>query len=507
MASHPHDSGTSAAGSTSALFASSHRSLLLDCFRVPYVTSGAGGELGSLHAPASGRTATWPRSGGTLGAYRLAGIPLFARALADAECDAHVSAFAGAWHRADPILGSDGTAVTWLWRSSDGDLFLPFDPDEAIENLWSERYLTVASTGSRRNVKALARRVYYRARPLLPRRIQIAMRRAFSRIQARAEFPRWPAETALHDLYDHLLAELATIAAEPLPTIAPWPTGHRWAVVLTHDVETEVGLRNVRLMRDLELAAGLRSSWNVVPRRYPVDETVLDDLRSRGFEIGVHGLHHDGRDLESRETLARRLPEMRAAAQRWGATGFRAPATHRVWEWMPELGFDYDSSYPDSDPFEPQGGGCCSVWPFFNGDQVELPITLVQDHTLFVILNRAGGELWTEKLAFLKDRRGMAMLITHPDYMLDDARLAVYDRLLRSVAADRSAWRALPREVSAWWRRRDASTITRSPSGDWQITGPAATEATLELVAVPPAGHVKNPGPKDVAGPSRSQLR
>jgi hypothetical protein len=35
---------------------------------------------------------------------------------------------------------------------------------------------------------------------------------------------------------------------------------------------------------------------------------------------------------------------MREFATRWNAVGFRSPATHRVWEWMPLLGFHYDSS-------------------------------------------------------------------------------------------------------------------------------------------------------------------
>ena len=72
---------------------------------------------------------------------------------------------------------------------------------------------------------------------------------------------------------------------------------------------------------------------------------------------------------------------------------------------MPLLGFDYDSSSPDTDPFEPQSGGCCSWWPFFNGKLVELPITLVQDHTLFVILRRPDEQLWVEKAELSSESR------------------------------------------------------------------------------------------------------
>ena len=87
---------------------------------------------------------------------------------------------------------------------------------------------------------------------------------------------------------------------------------------------------------------------------------------------------------------------------------------------MPLLGFDYDSSYPDTDPYEPQPGGCCSWLPFFNGDLVELPITLPQDHTLFEILGASTSALWLDKARFLRDRGGMALMITHPDYARND---------------------------------------------------------------------------------------
>ena len=68
----------------------------------------------------------------------------------------------------------------------------------------------------------------------------------------------------------------------------------------------------------------------------------------------MHGLYHDGRDLESEKTLLERLPAIRSHAERWGAVGFRSPATHRDWRLMRLLGFEYDSSSPDTDPFEPQ---------------------------------------------------------------------------------------------------------------------------------------------------------
>jgi hypothetical protein len=249
--------------------------------------------------------------------------------------------------------------------------------------------------------------------------------------------------------------------------------------VLTHDVETGKGRDHVHLMRDLEAERGYRSSWNFVPKRYETADSLVESLKADGFEVGVHGLYHDGRDLESRELLERRLPEIRSYAERWGAVGFRSPATHRDWDLMRLLPFDYDSSSPDTDPFEPQSGGCCTWLPFENGDLVELPITLPQDHTLFVILQRDEGA-WIEKADELRTRGGMALLITHPDYMIESERLEAYTRFLDRYADDESAWRALPCEVSAWWRRRAASSIERDGDG-WRVSGPAAGEATVSL--------------------------
>jgi hypothetical protein len=247
---------------------------------------------------------------------------------------------------------------------------------------------------------------------------------------------------------------LACIAAEPVPSIAPWPDGHRWALVLTHDVELAGGWASLDPVLELERGHGMRSSWNLVELRdYDVNVERVRELVAQGFEVGVHGLYHDGRDLESLATVNARLPAIRDAAARWGAVGFRAPAMHRRWEWMPLLGFQYDSSYPDTDPFEPQAGGCCTWLPFFNDGIVELPLTLPQDHTLFVILRRDEGA-WSEKARLLRSRGGLAVIDTHPDYLVDERIMAAYARFLDEFASDTSAWKPLPRDVSAWWRRR-----------------------------------------------------
>jgi hypothetical protein len=478
------------------MFDASQTLLFFEYFRVPYAVRDtwegtrlpgplASGLCAGARARDADRWLLWPIAAdaapkGVLasGDVVLHGAPLPARVVGADLAREWLGE--GGWRPLESLRDAEGREVAAVWRDAQGSTFLPFDPAEAMVSHWSEAYAHARGVTLGARAKRLATRGYYRVRPVLPRPLQIRLRRAFSRVQARQRFPRWPLETALHDLYGLLFRLTAETAGAPVPWLAPWPRGKSWALVLTHDVETSVGYDNLHILRDVELAAGYRSSWNFVPKRYEVEDAVVDELEGQGFEIGVHGLYHDGRDLESAALLAERLPEMRAYAERWRASGFRSPATHRAWELMPMLAFDYDSSYPDTDPFEPVSGGCCTWLPFFNEDLVELPITLPQDHTLFVILQHRDGDAWFSKADALRERGGMALLITHPDYLLDEKLIDAYRRFLERFGDDETAWRALPREVSSWWRRRAASRLERV-AGGWKVVGPAAGEAAIQL--------------------------
>ena len=128
-------------------------------------------------------------------------------------------------------------------------------------------------------------------------------------------------------------------------------------------------------------------------------------------------------------------------------------------------------------------GGCCSWLPFFNEGMVELPMTLQHDHTVFVILGR-DESVWFDKVEVLRARGGMALALTHPDYMLEADRLEAYARFLRAFRDDPTVWTPLPYEVARWWRRR-AATSVRVVDGRWQACGPAEREAAIAFA--PPA--------------------
>lgn len=463
---------------------------ILEELRAPLELDGRGSDRHAWHDVGleAGRGGVhWhtSREGTQPGRWSVAGFPLVGRVAADAEVARLARRLGGRWRRETPVLDTRGRPHTWLWRSGDGGTILPFDPDAIVDGYRSESYRK-HGPALHDALRGVARRSYYAVRPALPRSAQLALRRAFTGVQQRSPFPSWPTETALHDLCDLVLRRVADAVDAGVPCLRPWPDGRTWALVLTHDVEHGAGLAAIDRVRGVEAARGLRSSWNLVPERYGVSDRLVADLRATGCEIGVHGLRHDGRDLRSLRTLRRRLPEMHRWAERWGAVGFRSPATHRVWEWMPMLGFDYDTSSPDSDPYEPVPGGCCSWLPFFNENLVELPITLPQDHTLFVLL-RSDERVWLDKAAVLRARGGMALIDTHPDYLLDDESLGRYARFLDAFGEDADAWHALPREVSAWWRQRAATVLVRR-GDEWSVAGPAADRATI---AVAPPSSVK----------------
>jgi hypothetical protein len=299
---------------------------------------------------------------------------------------------------------------------------------------------------------------FYRLRRAIPRRVQLALRRALINHRRMPEFPAWPYDESVRDL----LAALTAILASPGQGIRFrwfWPGGARAALALTHDVESAQGLRNALRIAELEAARGLVSSFNVVKSWYEIDRGVLGELVARGFEVGVHGVWHDRSLFSSRAEFESQQELLREAAEQFGAVGFRSPATYRVPEWLAELPFEYDCTVPLSDPYEPQPGGCCSPWPYFIGDVVELPWTLTQDHTLFTLLRHRDIDLWLGQVGRLRDAAGLIQALTHPDpgYLGEAANARLYEAFLDHMAQQSDVWNALPREIARWWRHRDAA--------------------------------------------------
>jgi hypothetical protein len=302
---------------------------------------------------------------------------------------------------------------------------------------------------------SLARRCYYKLKPLLPRCLCYALRRLHSP-SAQTGFPLgWPIEDRYARFQWEVMRQVLLASGQQRLTCRRfWPEGNCFALVLTHDVETKEGQAYVPAVADLEESSGFRSSFNFVPERYPLDLVLIEDLRGRGFEIGVHGLRHDGKLFSSRSEFMRRAERINGYLQELDAVGFRSPLTMRNPEWMQALQIEYDLSFFDTDPYEPMPGGTMSIWPFILGRFVELPYTLAQDCTLTVVLGETTPRLWLQKVDFIERYCGMVLVNTHPDYLSDPLTWKIYSDFLQAMRRRGGYWHALPRDVARWWRAR-----------------------------------------------------
>jgi peptidoglycan/xylan/chitin deacetylase (PgdA/CDA1 family) len=296
-------------------------------------------------------------------------------------------------------------------------------------------------------------RFYYSVKPLIPRWIQIHARRFFIRRALPGLSAIWPIDPA---------------AAKPPKGWGGWPDDKRFALVLTHDVESEQGLGRCRHLADMEMELGFRSSFNFLLSKYTTPNDLRIYLEENGFEIGIHGCYHDGMKFSSREIFLERAKIINRYIKEWGASGFRAPSMQCNLDWVGDLNIEYDLSTFDTDPFEPNSSGVQTIYPFMvsrsNGksDFVELPYTLPQDSTLFVVMGEKNINIWKSKLDWIVENRGMALINTHPDYMnfgktgqgIDEYPSHYYSDFLSYVKTNYSGqfWHGTARELAAYYR-------------------------------------------------------
>jgi hypothetical protein len=253
------------------------------------------------------------------------------------------------------------------------------------------------------------RRLYYHLKPYLPWGLRMRLRRFFALKKRRACRDIWP------------INEAAGRTPENWPG---WPDRKKFAFVLSHDVEGPDGLAKCRQLMELEKELGFVSSFNFIPEGdYRVTQQLREDLTKNGFEVGVHDLHHDGKLYWTREIFSENAKRINHYLKEWNATGFRSGFMLHELEWLHELNVSYDASTFDTDPFEPQPHGEQTIFPFWiqspDGKKgyVELPYTLPQDSTLFLLFCEPTSEVWRRKLDWVAKHGGMALVNVHPDYL------------------------------------------------------------------------------------------
>lgn len=266
-------------------------------------------------------------------------------------------------------------------------------------------------------------------------------------------FPQFPADLSVEVL------RLLVRRALGLKDTPPWPGG-RSVVLLTHDVDTAEGQKQIPLIARQEEQQGFRSCFYIVGDRFAIDHGMLSDLRAAGHEIGLHGTHHDQRlaFLKPRQ-IARRLDRCRALVERHEIKGFRSPALLTSPALLAEVErrFLYDSSVPDTDirGISAPRRGCCGIFPHWRGNLLELPLTLPLDDRL-TLLGQSPAAIyttWQQKLVLIDKIGGVGIVTTHTEpHLGGSAELREeYSRLLESITR-LGMTPMLPRDVARLWR-------------------------------------------------------
>jgi peptidoglycan/xylan/chitin deacetylase (PgdA/CDA1 family) len=330
---------------------------------------------------------------------------------------------------------------------------------------------------------ARIRQLYYQLKPLMPKSLRIKLRQLEARKLLKKTKDFWPIDPRS--------------ATKPLRWRG-WPDGKQFAFVLSHDVEGPAGMERVIELMRIEEELGFRSVFNFIPEgNYSVPAGLRRTLERNGFEVGVHDLRHDGKLYNSRDEFLRSAERINQYLCEWGAVGFRSAFMLHNLDWIHDLEVLYDSSTFDTDVFEPQPEGVGTIFPFWcsrkgrSRGYVEIPYTLPQDSTLFLVLQERNNSTWNRKLNWIAEHGGMAFLNVHPDYMdMGDGRSKWnYDaRLYREFLIhvkdhyNGAYWQALPKEVAEFYRRwqlaEERTVVTASP---------AESAASIEVIVDNPS--------------------
>jgi hypothetical protein len=292
------------------------------------------------------------------------------------------------------------------------------------------------------------------------------------------------------------LASLVVVSGKTIPRIGFWREGKTYALAVSHDVETQIGLEDgASRLIEVERELDIRSTWNIPSQRYPLSSQLLTSLAKTG-EVGGHDTKHDGRLLfegyKSKVERLSRCKERLELLSKSEVRGFRAPLLQHGRELVDAVGkagYEYDSSVPSWEALSPTSlkpHGVGTVFPFSVSGIVEVPVSLPQDHQLI----RVGGlgisqavDRLLDVSRWIKGIGGVCVLLVHPDYEFgQEGGQIEYRRLLESFRTDPGCDIMTLGELADWWAKRQQSHIetTEGKVSVQQDKGPVHNEE-LEL--------------------------
>lgn len=254
-------------------------------------------------------------------------------------------------------------------------------------------------------------------------------------------------------------AVLAVAGRRPVRSLAPWPDGHRWAALMTHDLDVvewwglfpllrmaELSMkgswdlvarvaraakrsigrdpvsRGVHSVLQLEAHHGIRATWFVICAKPSIrsmmagDSTyrpdgaaarrILTALTQAGHEIGLHGSFATAENARSMTSQHRWLGRLTGAPIEGVRQHFLRMRPGRTQRNMVQAGFDYDATWGFSD----RNGfrlGVADVVPAWDaGQDTSLPLELVPLIWMDRALSKYGGV--EEPGRWIEDARELA---------------------------------------------------------------------------------------------------
>ena len=265
-------------------------------------------------------------------------------------------------------------------------------------------------------------------------------------------------------------------------SLAPtrWPDGARCAVALSFDADHEtIPLRDAD-DSPMRISQGQYGARRGVPRIrallqreqipatffYPAVSGLLHPQEVRGVaedghEIGIHSWIHERntnlaleveRDLSLRaaDTLER-LSGRRPVGMRTASWDFSANTLQII----AEMGLLYDSSLmADDDPYELLSHGVPT-------GIVELPPEWIRDDAVYFNMQRFSGlrpytppsaveEIFTAEFEGAFAEGGLFLLTMHPHVIGHRSRIALLERLIRTIKGRGKVWFATQEQVARW---------------------------------------------------------
>lgn len=228
-----------------------------------------------------------------------------------------------------------------------------------------------------------------------------------------------------------------------LEAIGLRPKTMRSLCIITHDIDSEKGLKRALRLKELEEKYEVESTWFLLTDDYKLDRKIVKRLSENG-EIALHGDKHDGwlYNLE-REEIVKKLKKSKEKLENIAEkkiVGFRTPLLQynkEILEALSEAGFVYDSSIPTWEPMHPltmKPDGIGLISPIKIKGVLEIPVTLLQDHQMLRVLGltpKQAIKQWIKLMGEVEELGGVSVFLIHPDYeFANKENLEYYENML-----------------------------------------------------------------------------